>query len=36
MDGVKAGVETKDREDHLMRWRDEEMADGGGEESMMD
>lgn len=29
-------METKDREDHLMRWRDEEMANGGGEESMMD
>lgn len=29
-------METKDREDHLMRWRDEEMVDGGGEESMMD
>lgn len=29
-------VETKDREDHLMRWRDDEMADGGGGKSMMD
>ncbi len=29
-------METKDGEDHLMRWRDEKMADGGGEESMMD
>lgn len=28
-------AETKDRVDHLMRWRDEEMANGGGEESVM-
>lgn len=29
-------AETKDRVDHLMRWRDEEMANGGVEDSVMD
>ena len=24
-------LETKDRGDHLMRWRGKKMADGGGE-----
>lgn len=29
-------LESKDREARLTRWRDEEMASGGGGESMMD